>query len=1188
MGNNNSQQFQAQFSLNGQQVKDELKRIEQGVKDIDKAMQSMHNDGTEGYKRQMKELTERRNALMQEKREMNAMGKVLKDLLVDLDKKSPNQLRQTMRDINKAIDSGAIKRGTKDWQEAMRVLAKCDQELKKINAEINAAGQGGGFFGKLFGGLGGGGLGGGITAMLTKVTGFIGGAVTGFIAYKKVLSDIYTLNKDFEKQTAELAAVLGTTRDRIPSLIEQAKLLGETTMFTASEVAGLQINLAKLGFGTEEIKNSTAAILDFAAATGAELPEAARVAGAALRAFGADSTEMERYVSAMAVATTNSALDFEKLRTSVGIAFPAAKAFGFTIEDTTALLGKLSDSGYEASTAATALRNIFITMSDSNSKFVQAMGGNVETLDDFVEGLQRLETQEVSIGQLSAMVGKRAAAPLKVLVDNASGVKELRDRLTDCGEAMKAMVGERMNTLWGSTQILKSAWQGLILQFGEGNDVIRKVNEWLIKVIGKISELWKKTKTFFTDFYTESKAFRLVIQGVSLNFKIAFDVIVGAINGVVIGLKGMAKTLKAIMEGDFSGAWDALSGGFLEGWENFKNTWSNVGNDYKKAFDEVWNYKPSGKGPGEFIKEGVKNTTLTDEERAKLLAEIKETVDIATANIEQLQKRLKELREAQKTAMGDELQRINSEILQVTERLKAMKERATTSIKDYIMAREVEARAAIALLDEEALGEQEYARQVHEIKMQMLADQRDYFKQGSKDYNRYMIAHMKEEASWSEKQFAQNKKNREKMEKDQLNQALKNITQLKKLEDSMAKNQAEQMKANGIAELEADQWLNDELYKNRLKAIQARASLYAIDSDEYERAMQEMEQASEEHEQKVAETTAKARAKALQLVTQTENRANEWQKFQNTLDMLDKYHEMGILSEEEYSAAVDAVQQLRYKKGVEYAEKAANEISSLLSAAANFASSKYEAEIAQVEKRYDAEIEAAKKAGKDTTKLEKKKEKEVNALKLKEAEMQHDINIAQVLTDTALSIAKGYADYGPILGSVMAAVATAMGALQIATINQQFEAQKTSLSGYYDGGYTGYSGNYRQVAGVTHEGEFVANHKTVNNPEIRPMLDMLDYAQKHNSEAQLTQKDLAMADAYRQGGYYVGGYTSAPNVTVNPNVTVQRDDNYGRLTRILESIERDGIEAKAYPEGRFGWSTAMKIRNKIINNKSRI
>lgn len=104
--------------------------------------------------------------------------------------------------------------------------------------------------------------------------------------------------KDFEFANANLAAILGTTRDKIKDLTEDAKRLGAATKYTASEVTSLQTELAKLGFNKQEILEATQYVLRFAGATGSDLPEAAKVAGAAIRAFGLETTETERVVSA--------------------------------------------------------------------------------------------------------------------------------------------------------------------------------------------------------------------------------------------------------------------------------------------------------------------------------------------------------------------------------------------------------------------------------------------------------------------------------------------------------------------------------------------------------------------------------------------------------------------------------------------------------------------------------------------------------------------------------------------------------------------------------------------------------------------------------------------------------------------------------------------------------------------------
>src|SRR5690606_6196485 len=122
---------------------------------------------------------------------------------------------------------------------------------------------------------------------------------------------------DFDTAVTDLGAISGKTAAELEPLNNQAKELGATTAFSATQVTELQIELAKLGVTTEQIGKSTAPLLNFAAATGADLASAAALGGSALRAFGLDASEMERVVSVLGVSTTKTALDFSKLETGL-------------------------------------------------------------------------------------------------------------------------------------------------------------------------------------------------------------------------------------------------------------------------------------------------------------------------------------------------------------------------------------------------------------------------------------------------------------------------------------------------------------------------------------------------------------------------------------------------------------------------------------------------------------------------------------------------------------------------------------------------------------------------------------------------------------------------------------------------------------------------------------------------------
>ena len=157
------------------------------------------------------------------------------------------------------------------------------------------------------------------------------------------------------------------------------------------------------------------------------------------------------------------------------------------------------------------------------------------------------------------------------------------------------------------------------------------------------------------------------------------------------------------------------------------------------------------------------------------------------------------------------------------------------------------------------------------------------------------------------------------------------------------------------------------------------------------------------------------------------------------------------------------------------------------------------------------------------------------------------------------------------LAYIAAAAATAAGMIQIAAIKKQAQAQE---AGYYQGGFTG-GRRYRQEAGVVHEGEFVATHQAVNNPDVRPVLDILDMAQRNHTVGSLTADDIT-----RQLG-------SSGSTVVTPVVNVTNDneelrDELSRSRevneRLLTVIEEEGIKVD-FPMDRFDKS--YKHFNKI-------
>jgi TP901 family phage tail tape measure protein len=163
---------------------------------------------------------------------------------------------------------------------------------------------------------------------------------------------------EFEHQMSKVKAVSGATGDQFKALEADAKRLGGSTVFTATEVGALQEEFAKLGFTADEITKVTEATLYLAQATGSDLAASAEVAGATLRGFGLDAIETSRVTDVMAMSFNKSALDLSSFADSMKYVAPVAKVAGVSLEETTAMLAVLADRGIKGSQAGTSLRRI--------------------------------------------------------------------------------------------------------------------------------------------------------------------------------------------------------------------------------------------------------------------------------------------------------------------------------------------------------------------------------------------------------------------------------------------------------------------------------------------------------------------------------------------------------------------------------------------------------------------------------------------------------------------------------------------------------------------------------------------------------------------------------------------------------------------------------------------------------------
>ena len=328
----------------------------------------------------------------------------------------------------------------------------------------------------------------GFTTVLSGTIGLV------MIFVRQLTGSAKTL-REFEQANANLSTILGTTRDEMNALTESALMLGRTTEYTASQVTSLQTELAKLGFGQGSIMAMQKAVLQFATAVGANLADAASVAGSTLRAFNLTSADTENVLATLAVATNKSALSFERIQQSIGTVFPVANAFGLSVKDATALLGALANAGFDASAAATATRNILLNLANANGKLAKAMGGPAKTFDEIIDGLIKLRKAGTDLNQALELTSQRSVAAFAAFMSGAESARELRAELEDVSGELDRIQSERLNTVEGSTKLLKSAWEGLTLAFQNSNGTIKSTIDWLAKLVSETQKLLFPTAT---------------------------------------------------------------------------------------------------------------------------------------------------------------------------------------------------------------------------------------------------------------------------------------------------------------------------------------------------------------------------------------------------------------------------------------------------------------------------------------------------------------------------------------------------------------------------------------------------------------------------------------------------------------------------------------------------------------------
>ena len=256
---------------------------------------------------------------------------------------------------------------------------------------------------------------------------------------------------EFEAALADLQAIANVSNSDMEKLSKNVLDVAGSTRFTATEIVGLQKSLARLGFSTNQIINSTEAMARFAEATGESSEEVATFVGKQMKAFGLATIQATELTNAYTTAINNSALTLESLATSSQYVSSISSALGVSFKEQNALLATLADTGLTASRAGTGLRKIFLELG--------ADGGSlIPILDELAES-------QLTLSEAEELVGDRAAGALLALVGQRQAVSDLVMQQNSLTSTLIASARQNA-TFAGQIDGLSAAVDKLLIKLG--------------------------------------------------------------------------------------------------------------------------------------------------------------------------------------------------------------------------------------------------------------------------------------------------------------------------------------------------------------------------------------------------------------------------------------------------------------------------------------------------------------------------------------------------------------------------------------------------------------------------------------------------------------------------------------------------------------------------------------------------
>lgn len=1089
--------------VNGEEAKQELKNLETIASGLKKELADAYQAGdTSKIKQVTSELRKTEAQIKTLKKDTTALTEVMNNL----DKATPKELRATLTAINRQLNSGHIKRGSAEWKYYQQQAKLVTAELQKIKTEVQETE---GWLSRFNNGF-------------AKWGGLLATGAATITGVSMALNTLRNNRDSKESSQAELKALTGLDDESIQWLTKQAEQLS-TTM----DESGLRIRQSSdeilqaymlIGSKKPELLKDKEALnavtieaMRLASAAKIDLKDAVKATTVSLNMYGESADQAARYVNVLAAGSKEGAADVSAQAASIKNAGVAASGAGVSIEQLQGTIQMLAEKGLEAEPAGTALRKFFLVLQtgpdETNPKVV-----GLQT------ALENLNKKSLTAAQIQTMFGEEAYSAATILIDNADKVRQYTEAVTNTNIAMEQAAINSDTNKAKMAQYRNSIKEAGIELMERLNPSLSLLTGWTTKIIVGLPTL--------IDWFIKYKSIIITSTAAIAAYTVT-------VNASTIATK-------------------------------LYETWTKLATVATRGFNTALKANPFGLAV------------------AGLTA-------IATALMTYVIPNTKKAKDEQKS-YNDELEKmtkISDAFVNINKRadnLDKLNDRQKQNLK-------ADAKAELAIIEDKLTKEEIAYSEQFEKEKKRIQERNDINETTRKVLMKGLDGKFKAQRQAIETLSKQRTELQNIIDKipdatDTVEEPNPNPTVV---EEQKTTKENPQVTAENkryydeLSDLKRTYLASDEMtqqeYTRFMEDLEMRhlENMMAIAGLEPEKRQQ--------IEQKILEARIKYKEECNKLDEEDVNKASEEaftrleKQYQLEIESVTQKHYAGLSSEQEYRQQLLDIQNEYYDQVLSSSE----------------ISEEKKAEI--IDKKQQASLEKSRK------------NYEENQRKIRE-QLSFAQNIgqqfgeafAEMLTDSETSLGDFMkATLEIILDSLqkmmiayiaetqMKNIATlgfiglAKAAAEIALITAAFQTAKAVINGFEEGGYTG-SGRHDEPKGIVHAGEFVANRYAVQNPAIRPVLDLIDQAQRNNTIGSLTAKDvsavLSPTNRMTTNNYYQTAESSSQESTA---VMLQ---NMKCMEKLLKRLN-EPIFTYTKATGKMGVNEAQQLVEKMKNNVSR-